>query len=311
MPHRFCAVCGINIKNDSPHVGLCLSCFLKEHPLFEFPSNFDFNVCLDCASYSKKEDWIQVDTDDIFFIIEQAISRFLLKTYLKSEKVNFNLDFNKSSFKYSSDNLLNSLEVNINGSLKEDPKITHTQLIMVNINYELCKNCLNLRGGTYYLSILQLRVNDENYFNLIKEALDSIQTYVEKLFQRDNKQYISKIVDQKYGLDLMLSTNELLNHLISHLRNKYHFILKRTKKLVGRDIQKGKNIYRLKSLIRFLPFRKNDIIEIDNHKYIIENITKNKIVLKSDDNQKLVKNFSFFFDQKNSFKIIGGENVNG
>ncbi|MFW9784570.1 MAG: NMD3-related protein, partial [Candidatus Heimdallarchaeota archaeon] len=125
----------------------------------------------------------------------------------------------------------------------------------------------------------------------------------------DKKQYISKVLDQKYGLDLMLSTNELLNHIISHLRNKLHFILKRTKKLIGRDIQKGKNIYRLKSLVRFLPFRKNDIIEIENHKYIIDNITKNKIVLKNEDNQKLVKGYSFFFSQKNFFKIIGGNNA--
>ena len=91
------------------------------------------------------------------------------------------------------------------------------------------------------------------------------------------------------------------------MRNRFHFILKRTKKLVGRDIQKGKNIYRLKALVKFLPFRKNDIIEIENQKYIIDNITKNKIVLKTDDNQKLVKSYSFFFTQRNIFKIIGGD----
>lgn len=309
MPHRFCAICGKNIKNDSPHVGLCLSCYLKEHPLFEIPSNLDIKICPDCGSYSKREEWIQVDTDDIFIIIEQAVSRFLLRAYLKSEKFDFHLDCSKASLDYTSNNLISSIEVNIRGQLKDDEKINNEQLVKVNINYELCKNCLNLRGGSYFLSILQLRVSDEIFFNLIKEALDYIQVYVENLFERDKKQYISKILDQKYGLDLMLSTNELLNHIISQLRNRFHFILKRTKKLVGRDIQKGKNIYRLKALVKFLPFSKNDIIEIENQKYIIDNITKNKIVLKNDDNQKLVKSYSFFFTQRNIFKIIGGDNI--
>ncbi|MFX0032411.1 MAG: NMD3-related protein [Candidatus Hodarchaeota archaeon] len=307
MPHRFCAVCGKDIKNDSPHIGMCLSCFLKEHPLFEIPSNFNFKVCLGCGSYTKKDEWVQVDTDDIFIIIEHAILRFLLRNYLKTEQINFIIDYNNDSFKYSSKGLLSSLDANIKGNLKEDEKIFYEQLVKINLNYDLCKNCSNLRGGTYFLSILQLRVNNESYFDLIKEVLDYIQVYVEKLFERNKKEYISKIVDQKYGVDLMLSTNELLNHIISHLRNKYHFILKRTKKLVGRDIQKGKNIYRLKSLVKFLPFKKNDIIEIENHKYIIDNITRNKIVLRGEDRLKLVKSYSFFFNQKNLFKIIGGD----
>ncbi|MFX1460342.1 MAG: RIO1 family regulatory kinase/ATPase, partial [Promethearchaeota archaeon] len=307
MPHRFCAICGRNIKNDSPHFGMCLSCFLKEHPLFELPINFNFKVCLDCGSYSKKDNWISVDTDDIFFIIEQSIFRFLLKNYMKIEKIAFSINYEENSFIYSSKDVLTSLDVKIKGVLKEDKKICYEQKVRINISYDFCVNCLNLRGGKYYLSILQLRVINENYFDLIEQVLDSIQIYVEKLFERDKKQYISKIIDQKYGVDLLLSSNELLNHIISFLRPKYHFLLKRTKKLVGRDIQKGKNLYRLKALVKFLPFKKNDTIKIENDKFVVDNITKNKIVLRSEDNSKSVKNYSFFFNDKNFIKIIGGD----
>jgi len=309
MPHRFCAVCGRNIKNDSPHFGMCLPCFLKEHPLFELPMNFNFKVCLDCGSYSKKDDWIPVGTDDIFFIIEHAISRFLLKGYIKIEKIIFTIDYEENSFIFSSKDLLTSLDVKIKGVLKEDKKIWHEEKVRINISYDFCKNCLNLRGGKYFLSILQLRVINENYFDLIKQVLDSIHRYVEQLFKRDKKQYISKIIDQKYGVDLLLSTNELLNHIISFLRPKYHFLLNRTKKLVGRDIQKGKNLYRLKALVKFLPFKKKDTVKIENHKFVVDSITKNKIVLRSEDNSKLVKNFSFFFNDKNFIKIIGGDSI--
>jgi len=307
MPHRFCAICGRNIKNDSPHFGMCLSCFLKEHPLFELPINFNFKVCLDCGSYSKKDNWIPIEENDIFFIIEQAIFRFLLKSYMKIEKIIFSIDYEENSFIYSSKDLLTSLDVKIKGELKEDKKIRYEQKVRINISYDFCINCLNLRGGKYYLSVIQLRVINEKYFDLIKQVLDSIHTFVEKLFERDKKQYISKIIDQKYGVDLLLSSNELLNHIISFLRPKYHFLLKRTKKLVGRDIQKGKNLFRLKALVKFLPFKKNDTIKIENNKFVVDSITKNKIVLRSEDNSKLVKNFSFFFNDKNFIKIIGGD----
>lgn len=310
MPHRFCAICGRNIKNDSPHFGMCLSCFLKEHPLFELPTNFNFKVCLDCGSYSKKDNWIPIDKDDIFFIIEDAIFRFLLKSYMKTENIIFSIDYEEDSFIYSSKDLLTSLDVKIKGELKEDKKIWFEQKVRINIRYDFCINCLNLRGGKYYLSILQLRVINENYFDLIKQVLDSIHIYVEQLFEKDKKQYISKIIDQKYGVDLLLSTNELLNHIISFLRPKYHFLLIRTKKLVGRDTQKGKNLFRLKALVKFLPFKKNDKIKIENNKFVVDSITKNKIVLRSEDGSKLVKNFSFFFDDKNFIEIIGGDYLN-
>jgi len=123
------------------------------------------------------------------------------------------------------------------------------------------------------------------------------------LFEKDPKQYITKIEDQRYGVDLYLSTNELMNHIIKFLKNDYEFLLKRTKKLIGRDIQKGKNIYRLKSLIKFLSINKNNVILIENRKYKIENISKKKIILRDlEDGKKVLKDYSYFF--KENYKII-------
>jgi NMD protein affecting ribosome stability and mRNA decay len=117
------------------------------------------------------------------------------------------------------------------------------------------------------------------------------------IFDRDHRHYISKIEDQKYGVDLYLSTNELMNHIIKFLKSKHHFLLKRTKKLVGRDNQKGKNLYRLKALIKFLPIAHNDTVLIDNQDFIVENITRNKIILKGKNNIKLIKDYSYFFNE--------------
>jgi len=199
---------------------------------------------------------------------------------------------------YSSKDLVTSLEVLIKGILKKDYNIKHEQTIKLNLNHELCKNCSNLRGGTYFLSILQLRVKDEEQFDLIKQVLNEVNEFVERTFEKDHKQYISNLEDQKYGVDLYLSTNELMNYLIKFLKAKYNFLLKRSKKLVGRDSQRGKNLYRFKALIKFLPVNNGDIITIEDQNFSVENITKNKVVLRSDNNTKLIKGYSYFFNEK-------------
>jgi len=304
MPHRFCAICGTVIDEFAPHFGMCLNCYLKENPLFELPSNYRFKLCIDCQNYAKKEDWIESENKDLFKTIEAALIRFLLKNYVKQGTIIFSFSFD--TLVYSSRDLLTSMNVTILGKLREDQKISHKHTLKLNINYDLCKNCTNLRAGMYYISILQLRVTDKSQFGVIKEALAQISFFVENLFAKNKTQYISKIEDQNLGVDLYLSTNELMNRIISHMRANFTFILNRTKKLVGRDSQKGRGIYRLKALIKFLPFKKNDVIIIKSVEYLVENITKNRVILREENSSKHVKNFSYFFKDKISLKIVKG-----
>ncbi len=304
MPHRFCAICGTVIDELAPHFGMCLNCYLEEHPLFELPNNYNFKLCIDCQKYSKKEEWIESESNNLFKIIEDALIRFLLRNYVKQDMIIFSFSFD--TFVYSSRDLLTSLDVTILGKLRDNQKISHQQTLKLNINYDLCKNCTNLRAGMYYLSIIQLRVTDRSQFEVIKEALDQISFFVENLFAKNSTQYISKIEDQNLGVDLYLSTNELMNRIILYMKANFNFILNRSKKLVGRDSQKGRGIYRLKALIKFLPFKKNDAVMINNVRYLVENITKNRVVLRDENSFKHVKNFSFFIKDKISLKIIKG-----
>lgn len=302
MSHRFCAICGKDIDDSAPHFGMCIICYLKEHPLFELPGKFTIKVCIDCGNYTIKDKWIESQENEIFLIIENAVRNFLLKPYSKESKIKFSISFDKNSFVYSSKDMLKSVILVIDGMLMDNVAIKHQKKIKVNLEYDLCKNCSNIRGGTYYVSIIQLRVKDETYFNLIAVALEEIHNYVEKLFEKDPRQYITKVEDQKYGVDLYLSTNELMNYIIKYLRTNYHFILKRSKKLVGRDTQKGRNLYRFKSLIKFLPIHKNDAVFIEKKKYIVDSISKSKVVLKDHQGDKLIKEYSYFFNDKIDIK---------
>ncbi|KKM68825.1 hypothetical protein LCGC14_1457020 [marine sediment metagenome] len=299
MPNKFCAICGKNLPpENNTHFGFCFDCYLSENPLFELPEGFSFNICFDCGSYSKKEVWSEASENDTECIISEALQKYLLNPIRKKNKINFSIFFDKESYIFSSKDLLISLKVKINGSLIQNSNIKHIQVLKLKLNYILCKNCSNLRGGTYFLTILQLRVKNERQFDLIKEIINEINAYVEKIFKINHKHYISKIEDQKYGVDLYLSTNEIMKYIIKFLKAKYHFLLKRSKKLIGRDSQKGRNVYRLKTLIKFLPIASNDIILIRDQKYLIENITKNKVILRRENNTKLIKDYSYFFNEK-------------
>ena len=298
MPNRFCAICGKKIDGDSPHVGMCLNCYLKEHPLFDLPNKYTIYVCIDCGNYTKKDVWFEPSEDDLFSILSEAVQKFLLKPFIKNSQIEFSLSFKEKSLEYSSKDLLKSIEVLIKGTLKGNPKINHQMAVQLILNHTLCKNCSNIRGGTYFVSILQLRVKDEKQYEFILKILEEINNFAENLFKKDQRQYISKVEDQKYGVDLYLSTNEIMNHIVKFLRSHYHFLLKRTKKLVGRDNQKGKNLYRLKTSIKFLPVSLNDTVLIDEEYYIVESITKSKIILRSKINTKLIKDYSYFFNEK-------------
>ncbi|MHA1986156.1 MAG: NMD3-related protein [Promethearchaeota archaeon] len=298
MPNRFCAICGKTLDDNSPHFGMCLNCYLDEHPLFELPNKFTIYVCIDCGNYSKKDVWLEPSEEDLFSILSEAVQKFLLKPYVKNNQIKLSISFNEESVEYSSKDLLKSIEVLIKGSLKGNPNVKHQMTVQLILNHTLCKNCSNIRGGTFFVSILQLRVNDEKQYEFIQKILEKISNFAENLFKKDQRQYIAKVEDQKYGVDLYLSTNEIMNHIIKFLRSHYHFLLKRTKKLVGRDNQRGKNLYRLKASIKFLPVALNDTVLIDDEYYIVESITKSKIILRSKMNIKLEKDYSYFFKEK-------------
>jgi len=294
MVRRFCAICGKDLDESAPHFGMCLSCYLKERPLFELPKRFSFKTCIDCGSYSIKEEWFEPEVNELDSIIKEAVFRFILKPIERKNDIEFSVFLDEDTFSYSSQDLLKSLDLTVQGALKNDKCIIHDQNLSIMVNHEFCKNCNNLRGGMYFLSIIQLRVKDQEQFDLIKEVLDKVQTLVERLFDSDHKQYITKIVDEKFGVDLYLSTNELMNYIIKNLRDNYYFLLKRTKKLVGRDSQKGRNIYRLKALIKFLPITKNQIILLDSDEYIVETIKKNRVILRNKLGTKVIKDYSYF-----------------
>ncbi len=310
MPHRFCAVCGKEIEEDSPHFSLCLNCYLKENELFSVEKDFTIRICINCGKHAKKDTWFDSKASNTYEVLDHAIRQFLLKKYLKKGELDFKISFIESSCSYSSKGNLKAVKAIIEGFFKKKPKIKQTTTIDINIKNDLCKNCSNLMSGSYYVSILQLRVNSEHFLDITDDVMEELMGVIKKYFNKDEKHYVAKIEESKYGYDLYLSTNELMNHIISYLKPKYHFTIKHSKKLVGRDIQKGKNIYRLKTVLRFLPFNRGDRLMINDESYTIENIIKNKVILRNSHGSKETKPFNYFFEEKMHIINLNQEDAN-
>jgi len=116
----------------------------------------------------------------------------------------------------------------------------------------------------YFEGILQLR-------NPSQEVIDFIESKLKKHHERFS---ISKIVEQKLGLDLYITNNRYMQRLANDLQKNFGGILKKSPHLFSRNRQTSKNIYRVNICLRFYDFKKEDVIKI-NKKYIkITNIGK-------------------------------------
>ncbi len=117
----------------------------------------------------------------------------------------------------------------------------------------------------YFEGILQLR-------NITQEIID----FIEKKLNKTKELNISKIVEQKKGLDLYMTDKRKMERLALDLQKEFGGILKKSPQLFSKNRQTSKNIYRLNICLKFCDFKKGDVIKVNN-KYIKVTNTGKKI----------------------------------
>ena len=116
----------------------------------------------------------------------------------------------------------------------------------------------------YFEGILQLR-------NPSQEIIDFIEN---KLKKHADKFNISKIVEQKLGLDLYITNKKYMQRLANDLQKNFGGIIKKSPHLFSRNRQTSKDIYRLNICLKFYDFKKDDVIKADKRYIKITNIGK-------------------------------------
>ena len=125
--------------------------------------------------------------------------------------------------------------------------------------------------------------------------IDEVVEYAQKVQQKNPEQFISDIEELPHGFDLKLSIKSMKTSIQSYLTGRYAFIVKTSKKLMGKNPNTGGDLFRTYVLLRYIPFHTNDIIRMKNTTYLVKKIQANRIILEDIDNNTLnIHNFEYF-----------------
>jgi 60S ribosomal export protein NMD3 len=303
--NHFCSKCGKNIdkSNKKYQNFLCGDC----SSINKIDLGIEFKIilrkCVDCGAFSLKYDsqefkWIfkSEDTSEVDYLT-QILYENIFDKIEKKNKINYSLFFEQSI------DLTQITDINLLIKVQETEIYKEIQnSVIIKIKEIHCEHCARRLGGRFD-AILQVRIQHETS----KLKQDQILENCYKIENEENfdnpKCFISKIDKSINGFDVKVSNNGFLRTLVSRLREKYHFQIKQSKKLMGKNNETGADLYRQKILLKLIPVVKNDKIILDNNKYYVKNITRNKVVLKNIETQKISQlNFSVF--EKKKWKFI-------
>ena len=169
----------------------------------------------------------------------------------------------------------------------------------------MCKTCNKLLSKRFD-AVIQLRtIKIKSYKpkELLNPIIDEIILYASNIQEKQPEQFLSDIEEFQQGFDLKLSSKSMMNSIQAYLTGKYSFIIKNSKKLMGKNPNTGGDLYRSYMLLRLIPFQMNSCIRIRNTQFIVKSIHSNRIILENMDTKSLqTRTFEFF--EKNLIEIL-------
>ncbi len=262
MVSMFCVQCGKEkpiYKN-----GVCLQCYLKENTFTSGPSVIDITTCTHCGGYQYKHTWVN---ESLAPFLKRILSHhFTISSELQNPHITTDCTLKHKT---------NKCTVTISGSIN-DQKIVETHPLTIRLKQTTCPICSRQRGG-YYESILQIRGEEKNLpSSLLKELQLLIESYVHDQQSRGHTSvFITEIVPEHGRLDFYLSDKNLGQTLAKKIYENYGGTMQHSSKNAG--MKDGQQLYRMTYLIRLPKFHKTDILQQNNHFYLIKKISGNKI----------------------------------
>jgi nonsense-mediated mRNA decay protein 3 len=265
----FCPQCGkTGVKLFS---GLCRSCFIEKTSLINVPEEIDIIICTHCGSIQKKVRWIDSDL---------SLNDTIIKTVLEHVEID----------KSASDVEISIKIHTVRGSIFEclvtvkaqvmDEILTQEFLVNVKLNKSVCKVCSKYASG-YYEVVIQMRADTRLLSAEEIETADKIiSDKIERLSVKNRMAYISQRVEMKKGVDYYVGSYKAARKLTEALKNVFGGVLKDSPRLMGRDKNAGKDLYRMWISLRLPQFQKSDFVKYNNLKTQVLNFDANKIYLK-------------------------------
>ncbi len=279
LVRRFCPKCGKSVDSlvQTENGLFCQDCAKASVPPMKIGDRFDFYQCVICNKVSPSgtpDSWVVISPGDSQDRMRELILRlFLLKSLSKLDlqadiEIPENIGaaekcqpFDAFITLYSADN--------------ENPlsKVS----IFVKPHYVVCTNC-SRRRGHYFTATVQIR-GELLADSVVKEKLlDEILKYAKELEIKNETMFISKVVQERQGFDLQVSSRYMASLLSTYIKKRYGAKLEESKRLMGLGEDGGEE-YRHTIAVHLLPFRKNFIINFEGEPCLVEGINAKVITL--------------------------------
>ncbi len=222
---RVCPRCGVTDK-EKPFIGeFCIDCYLHDHPDIIRFKKMEIPVCVHCGRIRMSGKWVEPS--------EQVLSDYIV-THMKTEMDNVSLEIEGLDVTQSEIHVVIRVCGHIEGN-----KLCLKRELEIPLKKTQCPVCSRIHGE-YWEAKIQIRGPRDKQ----EIALSDIKSLIGSISKKDVRAKIFRIKYRKEGVDVFLGSKKIAKDLVKRLRSKFHAEIKRTRKLTGEDVYKGKRIYK-------------------------------------------------------------------
>ena len=260
----FCLLCD---SEEKLYDGLCKSCFQKEFEALKIPEYTTFTVCSHCGATLKKNKWQQVGYFDDEIINDAIQKNIEVNPKLEDVDIYTEITNNRGT--------VYECIIHVNGNVI-DTEISKEYPIEVKVEKGVCPDCSKFHSG-YYEAVIQLRADDRKLRDdEIKEADEFIANEIQRLCKTNKLAYVTERIVLKEGIDYQVGSYNAAHKIVVNLQKQFGGIITESRKIVGHDKSRSKDLYRSWVLLRLPSFNKNDFIEYEDKVIKIEKIGSHK-----------------------------------
>ena len=263
----FCLLCN---SEEKLYDGLCKSCYLKEFELIKVPEYATFTVCSHCGATLKHDKWIESAYYDDE-IINDAIQKDIeINKNLKNVEITTEILTNRGT--------MYDCIIHADGEVLDGELIDKDYPIEVKVVKGVCPDCSKFHSG-YYEAVIQLRADDRKLEEEeIIQADEFISNEIQRLCKTNKLAYVTERIVLKEGVDYQVGSHNAAHKIAENLQKQLGGIITESRKIVGRDKSKSRDLYRSWISVRLPSFHKNDFIKYNDKILKIEKIGSHKFV---------------------------------
>lgn len=260
----FCLLCD---SQEKLYDGLCKKCYLNEFEAIRLPEYTTFTVCSHCGATLKKNKWQQVGFYDDEIINDAIQKNIEVNPKLEDVDIYTQIINNRGT--------VYECILHVSGNVI-DTAINREYPIEVKVEKGVCPDCSKYYSG-YYEAVIQLRADDRKLLDEeIRKADEFISNEIQRLCKTNKLAYVTERIVLKEGIDYQVGSHNVAHKIVVNLQKQFGGTITQSRKIVGHDKSRSKDLYRSWILLRLPSFNKNDFISYEDKIIRIERIGSHK-----------------------------------